>query len=343
MKNKQLKPTLQFFKPSFPKSNNQNWEFEFTSKGFAFNSRIKLITPPQTTRFPGSTRNPSSNQAPIPRSEIAHQLAQNGVLFRRPRTLHSVAGLLSPTATAATNNSGVAVIGSIMVFNGGGGGGDVMLGSSWEVVNLGVFVFIHLKLGLLNPNQSYIDPSLHGLPVLLVATDLSLPTHRHRPPTIMFSFKSVLFIVKMACNCNDDLSFEVSDSSEYMPDSLSVDLLSNQDGNEVSLDVEFNMDEGVDIVEEQVIQKGCNIQYTPRLHEGYKNHCQLKQCLTNFSVTNGYQVEYKKNYLLDMKVVRKIGNILLDYGHLGCEKRDHFKLKTSILTTYLVETIVSDP
>ena len=92
----------------------------------------------------------------------------------------------------------------------------------------------------------------------------------------------------MTSDCSDDSSYEANDdSSDYMSDSLSLDLESedgiinlkrtsddpflyklwNQVGDEVESDVELNMDEGGDNVGLQVMQKGVEYPvHDPKVH-----------------------------------------------------------------------------
>ncbi|XP_024966158.1 uncharacterized protein LOC112506385 [Cynara cardunculus var. scolymus] len=122
---------------------------------------------------------------------------------------------------------------------------------------------------------------------------------------------------------SDDHSYEIDDnSSEHMSDSLSLDLededdiinlnktVDDQFLNKLCIintidNVEFNVDEDDDNVGDHIIQKGVqypihdpNIPWKlikRRLGERYENPSQLKQCLTNYAVANGYQLQYVKN------------------------------------------------
>ena len=69
-----------------------------TSEGLAFDGGVELITPPETARLAGPPRNSSGDQAPIPRPELAHDLAQYCVFFRRPRSPNSITTVTVYTA-----------------------------------------------------------------------------------------------------------------------------------------------------------------------------------------------------------------------------------------------------
>ncbi|XP_024985433.1 uncharacterized protein LOC112521035 [Cynara cardunculus var. scolymus] len=149
----------------------------------------------------------------------------------------------------------------------------------------------------------------------------------------------------MISDCDDDYSddpsYEIDDnSSEHMSDSLSQDLededdiinlnktVDDQFLNKLCIvntidNVEFNVDEDDDNVGDHVIQKGVqypihdpNIPWKlmkPKLGERYENPSQLKQCLTNYAVANGYQLQYVKNDSERLLVAcGKVETIVLD-------------------------------
>ncbi|PON90194.1 hypothetical protein TorRG33x02_140440, partial [Trema orientale] len=71
-------------------------------KGLALDGGVELITPSEAARLAGSAGDSSGDQAPIPRTELTHQSAQNGIFFWRPRPLHPVSpGFFSSSADAA--------------------------------------------------------------------------------------------------------------------------------------------------------------------------------------------------------------------------------------------------
>lgn len=64
-----------------------------TSKGFALDRGIELITPPEAARLAGSAGDSASNEGPIPGAELAHEPTQYGVLLERPWALHFISAL----------------------------------------------------------------------------------------------------------------------------------------------------------------------------------------------------------------------------------------------------------
>ena len=88
-----------------------------TSKGLPLDARVELVTPAKPARLSRTTGNSTGDQAPIPGAELADELTENCVFFRRPGTPDSAT---APTSPCITITAGIVGSDDVFLVNEGG-------------------------------------------------------------------------------------------------------------------------------------------------------------------------------------------------------------------------------